>query len=176
MKVLCATGSVHTCSNRFPPTTEASHYITAEATTIKSWFSTCHFQLLSLLYSLTAVAFEKMKREYNLHCNLFRQFSAMISTFMVEKWLEVEVVRKLVIWLQNYEENQFWQYKIYSTNTLMHSVTRRNWFNPHTAFIFPFFNNTYFFPLFNKWVLKLIITGAFFFLIYWHSQDCVITR
>ena len=138
MTVLCATGSIHTHSNRFLPTTEASHYIAEEATTIKSWFSACHFQLLHLHYGLTAVAFVKMKREYNLHCNLFKQFSAMISTFVVGKWLEIEVVRKLVTPLQNYEQNQFWQYKIYHANTLTHFVTWRNQFNPHTAFIFSF--------------------------------------
>lgn len=80
---------------------------------LKSWFSTCHFQLLSLHYGLTAVAFVKMKGEYNLHCNLFKQFSAMISTFVVTPWLETELVRKLIIPLQNYEQNQIWRYKIY---------------------------------------------------------------
>lgn len=169
MKVLSATGSVHTQSNRFLFTTEASHYIADETTTIKSWFSACHFQLLSLHYGLTAVAFVKMKREYRLHCNLFKQFSAMISTFVVGKWLEIEVARKLIT-LQNCEQNQFWQYKIYWANTLMHFVTWRNRFNPCTAFIFPLFKKIYLFPLFNKWVFKFIVTGLFF-LICQHSQD-----
>lgn len=93
---------------------------------LKSWFSTCHFQLLSLRCGLTAVAFVKMTEEYNLHCNLFKQFSAMISTFVVGEWLEIEVVRKLTIPLQNYEQNQLWRYKIYPANTFMHFVTWTN--------------------------------------------------
>lgn len=35
MKVLCATDSIYTHSNRFLPTTEASHYTAEEAITIK---------------------------------------------------------------------------------------------------------------------------------------------
>lgn len=71
--------------NRFYPTTKTTPYIVEEASTIKNRFSTCRLQLLSLHCCLTAIAFVKMKREYNLHYKLFKQFRAMISAIVVEK-------------------------------------------------------------------------------------------
>ena len=96
----------------------------------------------------------------------------MISTFVVGKWLEIEVIRKFVIPFQNYKQNQFWQCRIYRANTLMHFVTWRNQLNPHTAFIFPLFDKIYLFPLFNKWVLRFIITGLLYSALSAQSRVC----